>query len=205
MIDTNKDGLITFKQYMRWIKDFLAVLKYYGVLPDIDNKRLGGVNRAILDEESYKTKIGRVIPFKFSSYGLAKRVRERTLQLVEKFDDNKNKNLEDNEIVIILQKLLNSDKFDIFYVQANVFRYDANSDGLITYDEMTDFFVEMHFGEMALQRLHKVSKYEKGDLRVMNEKEFIHTMMDSLKYISLEPIGDELHVLFTEIDQDHDG
>lgn len=147
-IDTNKDGRISFAEFLNWVKNFLAVLHYYGAIPDIDNRRLGLGNRAIYSEYQMKflTKTARVIPFHFSDLSLARRVRERTLELIEKNDEDKNKNLEDREIVNILQKLMKSDVFDIFYVQANAFRYDSNMDGFITYDEMTDFFVEMHFG-----------------------------------------------------------
>lgn len=87
-----------------------------------------------------------ICPFRFSSLDLARRARKRTLELIEQFDVNHNRNLEDDEIIEILTKLMKSDQFDIFYVLANVFRYDVNSDGLITYDEMADFFLEMHNG-----------------------------------------------------------
>jgi len=58
---------------------------------------------------------------------------------------------------------MKSDKFDIFYVLANAFRYDQNSDGLISYDEMADFFLELHNGELALMRLHRVHSFVRGD------------------------------------------
>lgn len=207
IIDTDRDGKISFAEYLRWVKTFLAVLQYFGYIPDIDNKRLGLGNRAIFSELQMKlmTKTARFIPFNFTDLGLARRVRERTIQLIEINDEDKNKNLEDTEIVNILQKLMHSDVFDIFYVQANAFRYDSNMDGYITYDEMTDFFVEMHFGEIALQRLHKINKFERGDERVMNLKEFIMTLEDCLKYIEVKPINNELEVLFRDIDQDNDG
>jgi len=46
-IDTNKDGRISFAEFLNWVKNFLAVLHYYGAIPDIDNRRLGLANRAI--------------------------------------------------------------------------------------------------------------------------------------------------------------
>lgn len=63
---------------------------------------------------------------------------------------------------------MKSDEFDIFYVLANVFRYDKNEDGLVTYDEMADFFLEMHDGELALMRLHRTRSYERGKERLLN-------------------------------------
>lgn len=48
----------------------------------------------------------------------------------------------------------------------NVFRYDRNGDSMVTYDELTDFCVEQHFGEMAIQRLHrKNGNYQRADKR----------------------------------------
>jgi len=39
----------------------------------------------------------------------------------------------------------------------------------------------------------------------MNLKEFIMTLEDCLKYIDVKPLGKELEVLFSDIDQDNDG
>jgi Ca2+-binding EF-hand superfamily protein len=100
---------------------------------------------------------------------------------------------------------MKSDKFDIFYVLANVFRYDQNSDGFITYDEMADFFLEMHNGELALMRLHRNNTYERGHEQLMNLKEFMLTLENSFAYIEVVPTKQELTVLFSEIDLDKDG
>jgi Ca2+-binding EF-hand superfamily protein len=146
-----------------------------------------------------------IINFRFSNLDLARRARKRTLELIEIFDKNKNRNLEENEIIEILTKLMKSDEFDLFYVLANVFRYDVNNDGLVTYDEMADFFLEMHNGELALQRLHRVHSFVRGSERMMNLKEFIFTLENSLAYIEIVPTKEELTVLFSEVDLDKDG
>lgn len=52
----------------------------------------------------------------------------------------------------------------------NVFRYDSDNDNFVTYDELTNFCVEQHFGEMAIQRLHRINSYSRGRERIMNEK-----------------------------------
>lgn len=57
---------------------------------------------------------------------LARRARKRCLELIEQFDVNKNRNMEQLEIIEILKILMKSDQFDVFYVVANVFRYDQN-------------------------------------------------------------------------------
>jgi hypothetical protein len=53
-------------------------------------------------------------------------------------------------------------------VVKNVFRYDRNGDGFVTYDELTNFCVEQHFGEMAIQRRHRKKLYSQGAKRIMN-------------------------------------
>jgi Ca2+-binding EF-hand superfamily protein len=95
---------------------------------------------------------------------------------------------------------MKSDEFDIFYVLANVFRYDRNEDGFVTYDEMADFFLEMHNGELSLMRLHRIKSYERGNERLLNLKEFIYTLENSLAYIDIVPTKQELTTLFSEID-----
>lgn len=58
------------------------------------------------------------------------------------------------------------------YVVKNVFRYDRDGDKSITYSELTNFSVEQHFGEMAIQRLHKKGYYTNGARKIMNLEEF---------------------------------
>jgi Ca2+-binding EF-hand superfamily protein len=139
-IDTNHDGKITYAEYLDWIVNFLAVQKYFGtlrLLEDTPPDRLGMIlsDGALVSSAYYVTR------FKFSNLDLARRARIRTLQLILQFDANKNSNLEEDEIIEILKKLMKSDNFDIFYVVANVFRYDVNNDGFISYDEMANFFL----------------------------------------------------------------
>lgn len=64
----------------------------------------------------------------------------------------------------------------------NVFRYDKDGDKKITYDEIADFLLEMHSGEMAIQRLHLNERYKRGRDRVMDLGEFVETMKDALGY-----------------------
>ena len=65
--------------------------------------------------------------------------------------------------------MLKEDETELKYVTKNVFRYDKDGDLNVTYIELTDFSVEQHFGEMAIQRLHKKKYYSKGADRIMNE------------------------------------
>jgi Ca2+-binding EF-hand superfamily protein len=203
-IDTNHDGKITYAEYLDWIVNFLSVSKYFGtlrLLEDTPPDRL----RMILPDSELESNAYYVTKFKFSNLDLARRARLRTLELILEFDANKNSNLEEDEIINILKKLMKSDDFDVFYVIANVFRYDVNNDGFITYDEMADFFLEMHFGELALQRLHRIRKFLRGDERLMNFDEFSLTLENGLSYIGVVATKEELATLFSEIDLDKSG
>lgn len=42
--------------------------------------------------------------------------------------------------------LLKEDEYELHYCVKNVFRYDYDGNGEVTYDELTNFCVEMHFG-----------------------------------------------------------
>lgn len=78
------------------------------------------------------------------------------------------------------------------YFVKNVFRYDKNNDGVIEYDELVNFCMEQHLGEVALQRLHRQKTYAKGSQRLMSEKEFIVTINFALSFIEFFPNEKEL-------------
>ena len=44
----------------------------------------------------------------------------------------------------------------------NLFRIARTKEGKITFANFTDFFLGLHCGEMAVQRLHLLNKYSKG-------------------------------------------
>ena len=70
---------------------------------------------------------------------------------------------------------------------------------------MADFLLEVHCGEMAIQRLHLRDVYRQGSRRVMDVQEFIVTLIDALKYLRATASESELRQLFSEIDTDRDG
>lgn len=86
------------------------------------------------------------------------------------FDENKDKEFDEPEIRNALTTLLKENEYEMQYFVRNVFRYDRNNDKKVTYDELTDFCVEQHFGEMAIQRLHRKNTYSRGKDRVMNKE-----------------------------------
>ena len=70
---------------------------------------------------------------KFSNYQLAYHVRAKVYEKLISFDDNLNYEFEEREIKKALISLLGEDKFEVTYVTRNVFRYDKNNDGIVTY------------------------------------------------------------------------
>jgi Ca2+-binding EF-hand superfamily protein len=167
-IDADHDGWISFAQYLHWVKYFFAAavyngLEYYFEEDDMAlDKGDGWIAPEITPVPSTTVVSGIVCPYKFSNYDLARRARAHLFLLLEKFDLNKNLTFEESEIINILKTLLKSDDLDIFYVVANVFRYDTDGDRRVTYDELVNFFLELHNGELAIQRLHKASSYVRG-------------------------------------------
>lgn len=122
----------------------------------------------------------------FYSQDLAVKVRRQVLSLIRKFDNNGNLELEEREIVALLQSQLKENKNEVAYVISNVFRYDKDNDKRITYDELANFLLEMHSGEMAIQRLHMHNTYVRGAERMMNGKEFCVTINYALSFFELQ-------------------
>ena len=65
--------------------------------------------------------------------------------------------------------------------------------------------MEQHFGEMAIQRLHKMGRYSMGSQRKMNMEEFIVTLDYSLSPIQAEGNRSQYEQLFREVDGNADG
>ena len=75
-----------------------------------------------------------------------------------------------------MTSILKEDPNELYYVVKNVFRYDKDNNKKVTYDEITNFCVEWHFGELQIQRLHKVNFYKNGAKRMMDKVEFGKTI-----------------------------
>jgi Ca2+-binding EF-hand superfamily protein len=97
-IDKNNDGLISFEEYLDWVKRFLAVLKYFGdefwVYPDDDiNSGLDNFlikDKPIVEPIKPKEKFS-YIRFQFSNYDFAMQVRKRMYDCLVPFDRNRDK------------------------------------------------------------------------------------------------------------------
>lgn len=173
-IDKNHDGLISFEEYLDWVKRFLAVLKYFGdefyVPEDDDDLDHSDPFETEAPPPAPKPPVKVDSKFVFSDYSFAKRVRARVFELLVPYDADKNNEFNESEIEAALVGLLKEDKNELAYVTKNVFRYDRDNNGEVTYDELTDFCVEQHFGELAIQRLHRKKFFSKGAERIMNKE-----------------------------------
>lgn len=141
----------------------------------------------------------------FSDLTLARQTRAHLLKLLHPFDKNQNFVFEESEVIDIMQTLLKESEIEVYYVIHNVFRYDRDNDNRVTYPEMANFLLEMHCGEMAIQRRHLVQGYSQGAKRIMNVEEFIATLNDALGFLQATATNAQLTLLFSEIDLDKDG
>lgn len=92
-IDTDNDGLISFDQYIEWVKSFLVphVFNTDVYYFELDDLALGLGNRLITDEIVPKkdlTGLSKLTKLSFSDLTLAKTTRANLLKLLHKFDKN---------------------------------------------------------------------------------------------------------------------
>ena len=55
-----------------------------------------------------------------------------------------------------------TDRAELDYIFKNIFRLDVDNNGLIDFNEFSNFFLRRHCGEIALQRTHKRGLINKG-------------------------------------------
>lgn len=116
LIDKNHDGLISLKEYLDWVKRFLAVDLNRGeefYLKEDDESIEGGdifeseTPLVILpDPQEKKTTSYRLKKFTFSNYDLSDLVRKRVWELLIPFDKNKDLTFDESEIHDALTHLL---------------------------------------------------------------------------------------------------
>ena len=65
--------------------------------------------------------------------------------------------------------------------------------------------MEQHFGEIAIQRLHRKKTYHRGSQRMMNLPEFTQTIKYALSFVEFAPQDSDLRIVFEIVDADKDG
>ena len=75
----------------------------------------------------------RLNKFTFANLDFALLVRKKMKQALEQYDTNNSLTFEEDEIAAALIGILNESPEEIHYVIKNVFRYDKDGDGTITY------------------------------------------------------------------------
>lgn len=140
----------------------------------------------------------------FSARGLAQRIKQHTLRLLQTFDRNSNHTVDREEVEAILVGLLKENALEIKYVTKNYFRYSERTKE-VTFEMFTEFFLGLHCGEMAVQRFHGSGRFSRSRELLMNRDEFIMSFQGALDYIEFLAPTAELKHLFREIDADRDG
>ena len=77
----------------------------------------------------------RIHKFKFTNLSLSYQIRRQVYEILISFDDNRNFELEKEEITRALVEILDESQEELAYITRNVYRYDTNQDGIITYEE----------------------------------------------------------------------
>ena len=90
-IDKNNDGLISYDEYLDWVKRFLCVWAYFGdeFYVEEDDYDLDDSDPYEKPPEPVKPKTTGV-QFSFSDFSFAQRVRERVYELLVKYDADQN-------------------------------------------------------------------------------------------------------------------
>lgn len=185
-IDTDRDGFISYSEYFTFIRNYLGSKRQTNIPVEVPNipsvKRFNSIEEEVGDN-----------------------IRTRTIELLSRYDINKDLQFQKSEIIELLKEVFGESKIEIDYVILNISRYDSNNDGEVTYDELANFILDQHCGEITLQRLHKVKKLSKWEQRVMNLDEFSLLMRESFSFVNLQFKDNDLKEIFGRLDEDKDG
>lgn len=81
-----------------------------------------------------------------------------------------------------------------------MFRYDPNGDGVVSYDELANFILEIHCGEIALQRLHREKRIERWEQRMLSLGNFFLVMEEAFGFLDVVFRSEDLTVIFNHLD-----
>lgn len=139
----------------------------------------------------------------FKSIETAKKIRNNLLKLLIKFDKNQDQKLNKEEVKSILTAILHDTDYELDYSLSIIYQNDLMK--LISFEEMIDFLLEKHCGEMSIHRLQSMQKYKYEKKKSMDFTEFIQTLDNALGYFYDNIPETELEELFNLIDADQDG
>lgn len=179
-LDTDKDGFITYDQYITFIRNYLSKRRDNS----IDWKRF-------IEREAPKTKDEKLYEEIWSD------LKALYMHYV------KGKYLQENELELLVREVLHeTTQKELEYIFWNMFRYDPNNDKNIEYEEFAPFILT-HTAEIALQRFHFQQTLGKNTLTNAEFKLVFREAYHFLK--SLNTTDGVLNAIFSELDTNKDG
>lgn len=127
------------------------------------------------------------------------------LLLLSKYDFNKTLEFDLESIITLLRDVLGLSSYEIEYVLRFLSRYDINGTGLISYDELANFFFELFCAEVIIWRLHKDRKFSRWQDRLISQQEFITLFRLAFVSFKYEFSNSDLIALFQFLDTNGDG
>jgi Ca2+-binding EF-hand superfamily protein len=204
-INTSRNGWISYQSFFEALKEYFGYklesnLVIYRRTSFINNSTVVAVKQAAPRPVQVVAEPKQEIQDEFGSW-----IRTITISILSRYDFNKNYEFERDEIIAILRDVFNESPTEIDYVLLNMFRYDTNGDKSVSYDELTNFILEIHCGEIALQRLHKEKKFAQWQKRMLASIDFILSMRTAFAFLKVELKTEDLQRIFAFIDTDRDG
>ena len=87
----------------------------------------------------------------------------------------------------------------------HLIKYDPDGDDKITYDELVNFILEMHCGEIVLWRLHREKRISQWEKRLLALSDFLMVMKMAFSFLSYNFSVEDLTTIFHFLDTDRDG
>lgn len=179
-LDTDKDGFITYDQYIMLIRNYLSKRREESA----DWMRF--IEReppASKDEKLY-----------LEIYSDLKALYMHYV---------KGEYLQENELELLVKEVLHETaQSELEYIFWNMFRYDPNNDKNIEFEEFAPFIL-IHSAEIALQRFHLQQVLGKSSLTNQEFKLIFHEAYHFLK--TLHTNEEVLNSIFAELDRNRDG
>jgi len=127
------------------------------------------------------------------------------LLLLSKYDFNNTLEFDLQAIIALLRDVLELSPYEIEYVLRFLSRYDINGNGLISYDELANFFFELFCAEVILWRLHKERRFSRWQDRLISQQEFINLFRLAFTVFKYDFSNSDLIALFQYLDTNGDG